>query len=86
MSYFERLTPTRWPADAHIQTACDPLTAAAEFSWNHPDFAGLLEVSVQGVVAGRPVLSPVLVRVKGPGRCFLAPVDATVLATTREMA
>ena len=41
VAYFERLTPTRWPADAHIQTPCDPLVAAAEFSYANPDFSGL---------------------------------------------
>jgi len=68
--YFERLTPTRWSADAHIQTPCDPVEAAVEFSLNHPGFTGAVEVSVQEVVGGRPVLTAVLVRVDGPGRCF----------------
>lgn len=69
MIYFERVTPTRWPARAHIQTPCEPLRAAGEFSWDHPGFSGLLEVSVQGVVEGRPILTAVLVYVDGPGSC-----------------
>jgi len=69
VDYFERLTPTCWPADAHIQTRCEPLQAAAAFSWDHPGFRGVLEVSVQEVVNGRPVLTPVLVWVDGPGSC-----------------
>ncbi|MBP2019636.1 hypothetical protein J2Z79_003078 [Symbiobacterium terraclitae] len=85
MPYFERLTPNRWPADAHIQTPCDPLQAAAEFSRAHPDFTGMLEVSVQGVVAGRPVLSAVLVRVKGPGRCCLASEGTDLALSARRM-
>jgi len=85
VAYFERLTPTRWPADAHIQTPCDPLVAAAEFSYSHPDFAGLLEVSVQGLVGGRPVLTPVLVQVDGPGRCRLAPPAGGMVMPTREL-
>jgi len=85
VSYFERLTPTRWPADAHIQTPCDPLVAAAEFSYANPGFAGLLEVSVQGLIGGRPVLKPVLVRVDGPGRCRLAPPGARLVEPTREL-
>lgn len=69
MIYFERVTPTRWPALAYIQTPCDPLRAAGEFSWDHPGFRGLLEVSVQGLVEGRPVLTAVLVQVNAPGLC-----------------
>lgn len=83
--YFERLTPNRWPADAHIQTPSDPLEAAAEFSRAHPDFAGVLEVSVQGVVGGRPVLSAVLVRVKGPGRCCLASSESDLALSARHV-
>lgn len=75
MIYFERLTPTRWPAGAHIQTPCDPLQAAAEFSWDHPFFQGLLEVSVQRLINGRPALAPVLVQVEGPGVCALVEAD-----------
>jgi len=78
MIYFERVTPTRWLARAHIQTPCDPLLAASEFSWDHPHFSGLLEVTVQGVVAGRPTLTPYLVQVNGSGRCYLAQ-DPTTL-------
>ncbi len=85
VAYFERLTPPRWPADAHIQTPCDPLVAAAEFSYANPDFSGLLEVSVQGLVGGRPVLTPVLVQVDGPGRCRLAPPDTGVVVPTHEL-
>ncbi len=85
VAYFERLTPTRWPADAHIQTPCDPLVAAAEFSYSNPGFAGLLEVCVQGLVGGRPVLKPVLVQVDGPGRCRLAPPDSRLAVSTREL-
>lgn len=71
MIYFERLTPTSRPAHAYIQTPCDPIRAAGEFSWDHPGFSGLLEVSVQRVVEGRPVLTAVLVQVDAPGRCQL---------------
>ncbi|MFZ5825655.1 MAG: hypothetical protein ACOY94_15270 [Bacillota bacterium] len=73
MIYFERVTPTRWPALAYIQTPCDPLRAAGEFSWDHPGFRGLLEVSVQGLVDGRPVLRPVLIQVSAPGVCRISP-------------
>lgn len=85
VAYFERLTPTRWPADAHIQTPCDPLVAAAEFSYANPGFAGLLEVSVQGLDGGRPVLRPVLVQVDGPGRCRLAPPAPHPAVPAREL-
>ena len=83
--YFERLTPNRWPADAHIQTPCDPLVAATEFSRAYPDFTGVLEVSVQGVVAGRPVLSAVLVQVKGPGCCCLASAADDLALSSRKV-
>ncbi|MFS8639819.1 MAG: hypothetical protein LOD90_03205 [Symbiobacteriaceae bacterium] len=85
MAYFERLTPICWPADAHIQTPCDPLQAAAEFSYSNPGFSGLLEVSVEGLVGGRPVLTPVLVRVDGPGRCSLAPPNPRLPVASRQL-
>ncbi len=76
MIYFERVTPTRWAARAHIQTPCDPLHAAAEFSWDHPHFQGLLEVTVQGVEAGRPTLTAYLVQVDHQGCCHMVcPTD-----------
>jgi len=70
MIYFERLTPVRWPADAHIQTSCTPARAAAEFSWDNPGFRGLLEVTMQAVEQNRPVLHAVLMYVRGPGECL----------------
>ncbi|MFZ5817125.1 MAG: hypothetical protein ACOY93_17830 [Bacillota bacterium] len=78
MIYFERLTPTRRLARAHIQTPCDPLRAAGEFSWDHPFFRGLLEVSVQSVINHRPCLTSYLVQVDGPGCCRLM-VETTEL-------
>lgn len=67
--YFERLTPVGVKADAHIQTSCTPDLAAAEFSWDHPSFRGLVEVSVQVIEAQRPRLIPTLFQVAGPGCC-----------------
>jgi hypothetical protein len=71
MIYFERVTGSGQAA-AHIQTPCDPLYAATEYSWDHPGFRGLLQVSVQAVVHGRPQLLPYLVWVGGPGLCRMA--------------
>lgn len=66
--YFERVTGVALDADAHIQTSCEPSRAAHEFSWDHPQFQGLLEVIVQEVTLGRPRLTVVLTKVDGPGQ------------------
>lgn len=73
MIYFERVTQAHYPAQAHIQTPCDPLHAADEFSWDHPEFRGPLEVIMQQVAEGRPLLTSVLIQIDGPGHCSLAP-------------
>lgn len=84
MIYFERLTPTLCPAKAHIQTPCEPLRAAGEFSWDHPRFRGVLEVSVQDVVNGRPMLHTHLVQIDGPGCCHLLHHPDTDMALTAQ--
>ncbi|MGE5675959.1 MAG: hypothetical protein ACM3XM_19090 [Mycobacterium leprae] len=72
LTYFERCTHICWMADAHIQTAADPLAAATEFWRDHPGFIGSVEVAVQDLSSGRPRLSVVLVRVDDLGEATVA--------------